>query len=221
MPARAKHAIAGTAAADEPLEWEHARQILSQVREILIVLSRNRVMRYANPAAQRLLARKDPLRMDAGRLAAASSLHAMRLERAIDAACTHALANDEILLLPRASSPPLVLSVRCMDGGSGDHILLVGTDLSVEAALVLSSLRRCFGLTMTEAQVAAAIAAGAASVRIAADRGVRVNTVRSQIKSIAAKLGCTTQSQIAAIVRSVPLSADPAMGHSPSHPPSG
>lgn len=221
MPAGVNLAIADAPGGERSLDWEQVRHILSHVRDIVIVLSRNRMLRYANPAAERLLARQDPLRIHKGRLVAVSSAQATKLERAIDAACMFGLTKDEILVLPRTDAPPLVLSLRCMDDTIGDSILLVGSDLQVEAALILNSLRRCFGLTITEAQVAVAVAAGASSANIAAVRGVRVNTIRSQIKSVAAKLGCTTQSQIAAIVRSVPLSANPETGPLRIHPPSG
>jgi DNA-binding CsgD family transcriptional regulator len=193
----------------EALDYEHALQILAHVRDVAIVIARDGGLHYLNSAANRLLARKEPLRVRRGRLEAASAADAARLERAIDGACRRNPEEAEILVLRRSDAPPLVLCAYCLDTASGGTMLLLGSDGYVEPALVLGSLKRCFGLTQSEAQVAAAVAAGASSAAIAAERGVRVNTIRSQIKAIAAKLGCVTQSQISAIVRATSLSTDP------------
>ncbi|HET9810614.1 MAG TPA: LuxR C-terminal-related transcriptional regulator [Sphingomicrobium sp.] len=189
----------------QDLSWQQARQILAHARDVIILLSRDRSVQFANHAAERLLSRRDSLRLDGKRLGTAASADVGRLERVIDKACVAGGGGTQILVVRRRDSPPLVLTVRCLDA-DGASILLLGTDPCIEAALVFDSLRHCFGLTMSESQVAAAVAAGTASERIAAERGVSVNTVRSQIKSIACKLGCTTKSQISAIVRATPLS---------------
>ena len=183
-------------------------QILSHVRDVVILLSRDRQLRFANPAAEQLLARRDPLRLSRGRLTATSMGHARALERAIDGVCSRGVGEEEILVLRGTASLPLVLSIRCVDPASGETILVIASDAHVEPALVHATLRRCFGLTPSEAEVAAGLAAGNSSGHIAACRGVRVNTIRSQIKSIAAKLGCATQSQISTIVRTTPLLPD-------------
>jgi DNA-binding CsgD family transcriptional regulator len=39
------------------------------------------------------------------------------------------------------------------------------------------------------------------------ERSVSVATIRTQVKTVAAKLGCTRQSQIGRIVRSIPYAA--------------
>ena len=184
-----------------------AATILSCVRDVVIIVSRDRQLQFANPAAQHLLARRNLLHLRAGRVTGASSARSVALERAIDCVCS-AGDRDEIIVLRGTSAPPLVLTVKCLRHSGSDTILLVGIDGSVEPSRVQPSLRRCFGLTASEAEVAGAIAAGHPSASIAAARGVRLNTIRSQIKSIAAKLGCATQSQISAIVRATPLSVD-------------
>ena len=191
----------------ELFNWDHAQQVLAQVRDVIILLSRDRSVHFANRAAERLLARKDALRIDKGRLATAASADVGRLERVIDDACLEG-KGGHVLVVRRRDSPPLVLTVRCLDGADPPTILLLGSDPCIEKALVLNSLRGCFDLTLSEAQVAAAVASGMTSELIAAERGVRVNTIRSQIKAIAAKLGCATRGQISAIVRAAPLTLD-------------
>ena len=65
------------------------------------------------------------------------------------------------------------------------------------------ALRRLFGLTPAEAEVALALGAGAAPDEIAAAKGVSVHTVRSQIRSVFLATGCKRQGQVAALVRDV------------------
>jgi len=182
-----------------------AALILSYVRDVVILLSRDRKVRFANPAARQLLERRNPLRLQGGRLTAASSMHALAVERAIDEACAGNGADDEVVVMRGSSSPLLLLSIRCLADSGGDSILVLASDGHVESARVEPSLRRCFKLTGSEAEVATSLAAGQSLASIATARGVRVNTIRTQIKAIAAKLGCATQSQISAIVRATPL----------------
>lgn len=59
-----------------------------------------------------------------------------------------------------------------------------------------------FGLTPAEAQVAASLAAGGSLSSIAAERGVSLETVRTQLKTIYAKVGVSRQ---AALVRAITL----------------
>lgn len=193
---------------DRAIGGDLTERILSHVREVVILLSRDRRVSFANPAARRLLARREPLLVRSGRLTAASSAHSQAVERAIDAVCSTSDPRAETVVLRAAASLPLVLTIRCMDHGIGETILVLASDGHVEPARLLPPLRRCFGLTTSEAEVASALAAGQSSTSIAASRGVRVNTIRTQIKSIAAKLGCATQGQISAIVRATPPSAD-------------
>lgn len=57
-----------------------------------------------------------------------------------------------------------------------------------------------FGLTASEAAVAAAVGAGQSLEDIAAARGVSVQTVRTQLKQIFAKTGTNRQSALAALI---------------------
>jgi DNA-binding CsgD family transcriptional regulator len=61
-------------------------------------------------------------------------------------------------------------------------------------------LTRAFGLTPAEAQVAARLANGEAREMIAAERGASLQTVRSQIKSIFAKLNVTRERELVSML---------------------
>ena len=66
-------------------------------------------------------------------------------------------------------------------------------------------LRSLFGLTPSEATVAVMIAEGMSGPAIAARRGTAYETIRAQTKAIASKLRCARQTDIAILVRALPL----------------
>lgn len=177
-------------------------QALSEIRDVVLIVTADRTLLYANKAAERLLATRDPLLVRRGRLEATSGPLGKELGRAIDCACAN--HEREVAVLRRSSAPLLLVAITCLDNADG-WVLLVAGDASVEPTEVVRPLRACFGLTQSEAEVAAAIAAGGSSSEIADRRGVSINTIRTQVKTIASKLGCVRQSQIGAIVRAVPL----------------
>jgi DNA-binding CsgD family transcriptional regulator len=65
-------------------------------------------------------------------------------------------------------------------------------------------LMQLFGLSQAEAQISISLAEGLGPAVIAEKRGVAEGTVRVQVKTIMAKLGCRRQTQIAAAVLSLP-----------------
>ena len=61
-------------------------------------------------------------------------------------------------------------------------------------------LRSLYGLSPAEAETAILLARGLAPTEIADERGIAVATVRVQIKTVAAKMECRRQLEIAAVV---------------------
>ena len=175
---------------------------LAQIGEMVLILSRDRVVLYSNNAADALLAERRPLQVRRGRLEASTATVSQQLGRAIDAACADRFRS--VLLLRRPSGLPLIIAINCLEDGA-ETVLLVGRDSAIHIRPTAEALRSCFGLTPSEAEVAAAIAAGESSRQIAERRGVTANTIRTQLKTISAKLGCTRQSQISAIVHALPV----------------
>ena len=175
---------------------------LAQIGEMVLILSRDRVVLYSNNAADALLAERRPLQVRRGRLEASTATVSQQLGRAIDAACADRFRS--VLLLRRPSGLPLLIAINCLEDGA-EAVLLVGRDSAIHIRPTAEALRSCFGLTPSEAEVAAAIAAGESSRQIAERRGVTANTIRTQLKTISAKLGCTRQSQISAIVHALPV----------------
>jgi DNA-binding CsgD family transcriptional regulator len=181
--------------------------ILNDVREgVLLVAPKGRLM-FANLAARALLDGGGPLVLSGGRVRCRNAADDRALHRAIERACAPNPPAPEGIVIHQADRIPLVVRVRCItDDSNRAHALLLATDPHPDVGDIADSLIGCFGLTRSEAEVAAAIAEGRAVSAIARKRRVSVDTIRTQLKRIAAKLGCTRQSQIAAIVNAVPPS---------------
>jgi DNA-binding CsgD family transcriptional regulator len=64
-------------------------------------------------------------------------------------------------------------------------------------------LAAAFGLTTAEAQVGLAIAGGQGREAIAAMRGVSAETLRVQVKSLYRKTGCSRETELALLFRSL------------------
>lgn len=93
---------------------------------------------------------------------------------------------DEILL---ADEPVAVLTI---------------TDAAAHAPLDRKTFETLFSLTPAEAQVACAIARGAALSEVAATNSVSINTARKQLKSVFAKTGTGRQGELAALLNRFP-----------------
>lgn len=163
---------------------------------------------HANAAGESLLRRGDSLALRHGVVSALSSQTAPRLRRAIGEACAPSGMEAAALLIDRPSGKPLAASVMPFrsPGGRRDALIIVRDEAGVgsEAAHFLRSL---YGLTRAEAEIAVRIADGINPAGVASERGVSVATVRAQVKALAAKLGCGRQSEIAALVRALPVVA--------------
>lgn len=81
---------------------------------------------------------------------------------------------------------------------AGHCALLIIHQPPAQEGRVVSAAQLCFGLSLAEAEIAAQLALGRPAIAIAAGRQVSVGTVRSQVRSIFAKMGVTNQVEIAA-----------------------
>jgi DNA-binding CsgD family transcriptional regulator len=68
-------------------------------------------------------------------------------------------------------------------------------------------LRDVFKLSKAEAGIALAAAGGADVAQIALDRNVSIHTLRTQIASIKAKMGCTRMTEVAVVVANMSVTA--------------
>ena len=86
--------------------------------------------------------------------------------------------------------------------GRGYALLLV-TPVAVDRAPSLELLRSLFDLTVSEARVARGLATGKSLDTIAAEGEVAITTVRSQLRRVLEKTGCTRQAEVAVLLASV------------------
>lgn len=133
------------------------------------------------------------------------------LKRTLDRA---ALGGRAALLLARPGQLALNLRAERLPAQVGSWILvsLRDPELEVPDTTLLQSL---FGLTSTEAQVAAALARGLDSAEQARAMGVQANTIQSHIKRVLAKTGARRQSQLVSLIlRSVAMPPHPSLAGS-------
>ena len=98
---------------------------------------------------------------------------------------------------------PVPASLLTPVGRSGTKrglALLFVRDLGTRAAPPVHVLQDLFGLTPSEAAVAGMMARGTTAARVAATRGVSVETVRTQLRSILGKLGARNLREFEAIL---------------------
>ena len=101
-----------------------------------------------------------------------------------------------------------VTPMRCDNEGFSfaDHICgaMFISDQCVEPSVSADLLRQFFGLTKTEASLAATLVQGLTLSESANARGVSVNTARTQIKEIFAKTGTHSQVELLRLIMTSP-----------------
>ena len=86
---------------------------------------------------------------------------------------------------------------------AGSSAILVISPVTAKPGPSTGLIQSLFDLTPTEALVARGIAQGLSVPELAAGRRISVNTVRTQVKAVLAKMGATRQSQVAAVLAQV------------------
>lgn len=164
----------------------------------LLIIDRDLAIVSTNPLAERLLATGEGVARRGGRLV----LH--------DAAATKALAGllaggePVRCRIARPGHGDLVMAARVLEvpairAGAGALALTFvhpGRDVAIDPA----ALRRLFGLTPAEAELAAVLADGATLVEAARIRGIAHNTAKAQLRAVFAKTGVHRQAQLVALL---------------------
>jgi DNA-binding CsgD family transcriptional regulator/PAS domain-containing protein len=169
---------------------------------------------HANAAGQAMLASRDPIRTERGRLALRPSAVAAALSVAVRQA-----ANNEGLIgtrgfipVPSANGAPCVLHVRPLDHGE----LRPGLAPSAVAAIFVApavspmpapndALAALFDLTLAEAHVFAQIAEGKTQAEIARALDIEIGTVKTHLLHIFAKTGTHRQADLVRLAASMAL----------------
>lgn len=165
--------------------------------EVFIVERDGRIA-HMTPAAQTRLQSQDPLRILQGKLCATQSRNASLVATAIARATSRIAPEITFSEIYCADGQSLALIVTPVLRNSRRCAMLVLR--AVECVNTERQLQTRFSLTVAEADVASALARGLTPGEIADERRASVLTVRTQIKTIADKMGCRRQAEIVANV---------------------
>jgi DNA-binding CsgD family transcriptional regulator len=121
-------------------------------------------------------------------------------------------ASRTVPLRDREGSPTALMHIMPIRRSAHDilgesYALLIVAPVAGGRTAPADVLCSLFGLTASEARVARGLARGDAPEQIARDGGVAITTVRSQIRKVLEKTGCTRQAEVAALL--APLSLAP------------
>ncbi len=200
-------------------ELEHGQSLLAGGLEIpaapTLLLDEQNLVTYVNQRAAALLAEPDsPLRLDRGMLVARDRDVHLRLQFAIGNAIRISrgedLPLDDVLRLPRSGRAALSLLISPLR--SPPHAqtwphgaaLVYVFDPEQLPRLAPDRVRRMFGLTAAEAQLAVALCRGATLDEIAVEREVSAHTILTQLKSLFGKTGTNRQTELVARLMASP-----------------
>jgi DNA-binding CsgD family transcriptional regulator len=179
---------------------------LEAVRQGIIIVGSGRWVINLNTAAERILRAEDGLQMRSARIAATSISAEHKLQRALHAALTDdssTIRSSRSFICERPSRKrPYVVHVLPLQHNATNEtssdakalVLIIDPDQEPEPAAAL--LRRLYGLTTTEADVAVRIARGADLKEICDGLSVSVTTVRKHLQHVFAKTGTHRQAEL-------------------------
>lgn len=183
-------------------------------RGVLLVDARSG-LRYANRYAEEVLATGDGLRVECGRLVAATPEATAALRRLVGGAadptaCGGAAAGGCLALARPSLRRPLELLVAPLTpelapiaaGRAAAALFLVDPERQLELPVVV--LRQLYGLTPAEARLAALVGEGLGLPEVAARLGVRRETAKSNLRSIFAKTGTRRQAELVRLLLTGP-----------------
>jgi len=157
-----------------------------------------------SPQAEALIDGNNGLTLSGGRLAAQRPDQHEHLLRLVSIASQHTVPiMDSLALAPLNGGAPLIVDVASLpDMTQGfslrARVLVVARAERRDSVAKAALLRAAFGLTVSEADVALALVAGREVPEIATSRNASVHTVRTQIKTLYAKLGVDSRTTLAA-----------------------
>lgn len=176
---------------------------LDAIGHAVLTLGPSGLLLHCNAAAEIVLRRADGITLRGGRLCASMPADNAALQAAIARAVAPG-GEAGGLLVERRRGRPYELSILSANIKDKRQILIVLTDPDGRDTSLPTRLRALYGLTAAEADVAIRLAEGASPAILAEERRVTVATVHSQLKAIFVKLGCRRQSELVAIVGSLP-----------------
>jgi DNA-binding CsgD family transcriptional regulator len=174
-----------------------AEQVGNAMPAAAVACDRQLRVHWINADAQRLFGANAPLRLRNGALVCATRDDQQRLLALIDGRSDRA-----VVALGGGPGPMLHLRAQAVPPMQGqfalarDLVMLAITRPDCPVRHDPQDLARLFGLTLTEATLAASLATGASVSEFAAARGVAEGTARLHLKRVLAKTGASRQSEL-------------------------
>lgn len=182
---------------------------IEQLGAAIIVCDGEARILEVNRLAERLLTPGEMLTVRDGRLSARRVFETGRLEALIAAAAgvRGEISGGRMLLGSVLGTAPLVATVMPLvaehsPSGRPAAMVLIGGGTSDTA--FDEQIAKLFGLSRAETRLAAALVRGRTLGEVAADRGLKITTVRTQLSSILRKLGIHRQTDLVRLLASVP-----------------
>jgi DNA-binding CsgD family transcriptional regulator/PAS domain-containing protein len=190
------------------LQQARLRALLDRVGAPILLATGAARLLHANRAAEALLRAGDPLSLTHGRLAAVTEQQTDALRALIRDAGNDAVGQTLKIHTGRGQTAWIaILPVRAEHGwaeGGCDCVALFVTGIEQYPASSVALLQALYRLTPAEARVAELISRGGGVPAVASTLGIRTSTVRTHLHRIFDKTGAQRQSQLAALLRSLP-----------------
>ncbi len=198
---------------ERALDWELPQRILDNMSVGALVADQTGQVRFANAAAEEILAENDGLSRRDNRIQAARSFETNSMLAALRDVAVAGRADKRdggALLIARPSGKlpyaVVVMPLPTTVGGEakGTRALVFMSDLAHRNNELAPRLSQLFGLSKAEARVAAGIAEGRRLTEIAQEFDVRMPTVRTQLRAVLKKVGASRQADLVRIVLALP-----------------
>lgn len=201
------------------LERDIAVESLDRLRQAIIVVDSRCRPVHLNRGAEELLARADGIALRNGGLAIASNVEATALEQLVQDAAGDATRGVGALTVSRPSGmrdyalfmAPLAPGEALFNGTRAVAALFL-VDPEEMGAADEARLRQFYGLTPTEARLAALIACGNSIEEVAAELGITTGTARVHLKHVFSKTHTGRQAELVHLVLSSTAQIRPATG---------
>ena len=194
------------------IERDMAQVAMDRLAIAVILADPTAKVQFANRAAESIFQQADGLALCDGRLSTDAPATTRTLLRYIGQSCSKEyLALRSPLAcafaLPRARHAPLSVMVAPLTTGDlitvSDRPMVMVLARDTQQAAGASTpevLQALFGLTRAEARLASELVEGRGLEEIASAKGVSLNTIRSQAKSLLRKTGTQRQAELVALV---------------------
>ena len=183
------------------LSWElerhnddlrQAQQIADQLQIGIVVCTEDRQVRWANEAAEEMLARSPHLSADGGTLHGSRVVRDKELLVLLDSSKTEGC---DTLVLAAGEEDELHLGLMRLSGQQGGFALLVSEPRRAFSPSV-DDIARLLQVTQAEARVTAALCAGNTLKEYALSRGISEGSARNQLKQVLSKTDARRQSEL-------------------------